>query len=109
MTGASSRPDDARAGRRCARSAPDTDRGLQTIDLAMTSITDGRTHTITVAEVDTGVRQGQGRYRAVCGAEIMPVAMASPLGPDCPHCPPISTSPPNPAGWIARLFAALTT
>lgn len=42
-----------------------------TAPLDMTSVTDGRTHAIAVADFDAGLWAGQGRYRAICGAQVI--------------------------------------
>lgn len=52
----------------------------------MTSVADGRTHTITFAEFERGVMVGTGHYRAICGADVMVASMAACPGPRCPQC-----------------------
>lgn len=52
----------------------------------MTSVSDGRTHTITAAEFEQGLMQGSGRYRAACGADVLVASMTSDPGPRCARC-----------------------
>ncbi len=52
----------------------------------LTSATDGRTHTVTSAEFDSGAQEGTGHYRAVCGADVLAAALVCAPGPRCPAC-----------------------
>ncbi|GAA5135492.1 hypothetical protein GCM10023320_65110 [Pseudonocardia adelaidensis] len=54
--------------------------------LDMTSVSDGHTHAITAGEFEQGVLTGLGRYRAVCGADVMVASMVARPGPRCPRC-----------------------
>ena len=60
-----------------ARPATDTD---------MTSVLDGRTHTIAAADLDAGIWHCRGQYRAICGATVVAAALASAPGPGCVSC-----------------------
>jgi hypothetical protein len=73
--------------------------------LDMTSVADGRTHSITGAEFDDGVWRGTGRFRAICGADVLASSMASAPGPRCPICREDhhDDRPVPSAGWLARL------
>lgn len=77
------------------------------VDIAMTSVSDGRTHTITAADFDVGVWNGKGRYRAACGVEVVAAALASNVGPNCPNCPPLPTREQPRPGALVRLLSAL--
>lgn len=77
-------------------------------DTQMTSVADGRTHTIAGAEFDAGVWQGHGRYRAVCGAEVIAASLMSGPGPQCPACP-VPCEPEHAPERAYRLRAALAT
>lgn len=50
--------------------------------LPLTDVDDGLTHAVT----DEAFATGQGRYSAICGAEVCPAAATVPLGPACPGC-----------------------
>jgi hypothetical protein len=78
------------------------------VDISMTSVMDGRTHTITAGDFDVGVWNGRGRYRAACGVEVVAAALASNFGPNCPNCPPLPTREQPRPGVLVRLIAALT-
>jgi hypothetical protein len=52
----------------------------------ITSVSDGRTHTITAEDFERGLMQGWGRYRAVCGTGVLVAAMATGPGPQCAGC-----------------------
>jgi len=54
--------------------------------LAMTSVSDSRTHLITAAAFDDGIWQGAGRYRALCDTTVVAASMSSAPGPDCRTC-----------------------
>ena len=76
--------------------------------MEMTSVRDGHTHTISAADFDAGIWSGRGRYRAMCGAEVIAASLVTHPGPRCPACP----GQPNEApaqGPTARLIATLAT
>lgn len=52
----------------------------------MTSVADGRTHTIATADFERGLSEATGRYRAVCGADVVAASLAARLGATCPRC-----------------------
>lgn len=76
-------------------------------DTQMTSVVDGRTHTVAAADFDAGIWQGKGRYRAVCGADVVVAALVSGPGPLCPRCPTPHLHESEPSPRTARLRAAL--
>jgi hypothetical protein len=52
----------------------------------LTSVTDGRTHLVALADFERGVTVARGRYLALCGAELIAAPMVTRPGPRCPHC-----------------------
>jgi hypothetical protein len=52
----------------------------------MTSAADGHTHAITADEFERSVLTGLGRYRAVCGADVVVASMVARPGPRCSRC-----------------------
>ena len=72
--------------RRPRAGARDTLVAVRPVRIDMTSGSDGLTHTIADSEFDKGIWKGDGRYRAVCGADILAEALAASPGPDCPDC-----------------------
>lgn len=52
----------------------------------MTSVLDGRTHTIAGPDLDAGIWEGRGRYEALCGATVIAAPLISAPGPACPSC-----------------------
>lgn len=57
-----------------------------TTDTDMTSVIDGRSHAIAATDVDNGIWEGKGHYRAVCGATVVVATLTSAPGPECPSC-----------------------
>ena len=74
----------------------------------MTSATDGYTHTITAAGFDAGIWQGQGRYQAACGREVMAASLMSGPGPHCHDCPPLSEDDSARSGLLVAALATLS-
>jgi hypothetical protein len=52
----------------------------------MTCASDGCEHAVTDDDFTRGHRLGEGRYRAVCGAEVTPQALIAPPGQRCGSC-----------------------
>lgn len=55
----------------------------------MTSALDGRTHTVTTADLERGMVEGVGRYRAACGADVLAASLTARPGARCRGCAPI--------------------
>lgn len=77
-------------------------------DIETTSVTDGQTHTIGAADFDAGVWQGNGPYRAVCGAQVVAATLATCPGLRCRVCPPLPPQNWPRPGRLARSVARLT-
>lgn len=55
-------------------------------DLEMTSGADGRTHIVTADAFAEGIWNGQGRYYAICGVDVLVAALVSEPGDLCRAC-----------------------
>jgi hypothetical protein len=70
----------------------------------MTCTRDGREHAIKDSEVAAGAAKG--RYRAMCGALVLPQALVAPSGPPCQRCTALLLSP-NPCPPLLSTAARL--
>jgi hypothetical protein len=78
--------------------------------LDMTSVIDGRTHSVAPDSFDAGIRAGRGRYRAVCGTVVVAAALTGAPGPSCPACRARRQRRPETGrDRIARLLATSTS
>lgn len=73
--------------------------------MAMTSASDLQTHTITGEDFDTGVWQGKGIYRAVCGRDVLAASLVAGPGRQCTDCPALPEE--KDSARVGRLRAAL--
>lgn len=87
-TGAATRPNDGmddrdwRMGRPLREAPVATSRALT----EMTCVADGRSHRLTDAAFEDGLRARLGRFTAVCGHSVLAAALATRPGRPCPEC-----------------------